>query len=314
MRSLSGEGNTGRALAKLRRAFDVVVRVYRAGAADDVDVMGAGLAFYALLGLFPALLAMVSILGLVASPAWVERLLESLTGVVPIEARSAISSVLRDFMSRPPARLSLGFIVPTGAVLWSASSAMGVFVRAINLAYDLPEHRSFFNRRLMALSFTLGAIVAIAVVVPAMTALPAVLQWLGVSVGLSLLRWPLIGALAFGALLVAFRYAPEDDRFRSYRSALPGAVVASVLWLVVSGLYSTYVAYLASYETSYGALEGVIVLAIWLYVSALVVLYGAELNAELATTPSSPKTPIHDRGVILPRVARSRATPGNHTA
>lgn len=301
-------------MTKLRRALDLIVRVYRAGADDDVDVMGAGLAFYALLGLFPALLAMISILGLIASPEWVQRLLESLTGVVPLEARSAISSVLSDFMSRPPARLSLGFVVPTAAVLWSASSAMGVFVRAINVAYDLPEHRGFFNRRLMALSFTLGAIVAIAVVVPAMTALPAVLQWLGVSVGLSLLRWPLIGVLAFGALLVAFRYAPEDHRFKSYRAALPGAIVASVLWLVVSGLYSTYVAYLASYGTSYGALEGVIVLAMWLYVSALVVLYGAELNAELAGAPSSPESPTRHRGVILPRAARSRATPGNHAA
>jgi membrane protein len=308
MRSLSG------ARSKLSRAVELALRVYRAGEDDDVDVMGAGLAFYALLGLFPALLAMISILGLVASPAWVQRLLQSLTGVVPFEAREAISSVLRDFTARPPARLSLGFVVPTVAVLWSASSAMGVFVRAINLAYDLPERRGFFGRRLLALSFTLGAIVAIAVVVPVMTALPAVLRWLGVGMGLSLLRWPLIGLLALGALLVAFRYAPEDDRFKSYRAALPGAVVASVFWVIVSGLYSTYAAYVASYETSYGALEGVIVLAIWLYVSALVVLYGAELNAELALSAGSPKAPIRKQGVILPRGEPSRATPGDHAA
>jgi membrane protein len=270
----------GSLLAAAKRLFALLRRVSDLADSHDADIVAAGLAFYGLLGLFPSLLAIVSVYGLVADPAEVEGALSSLAHALPAQARVLVVGGLAEFVERPSD--SLGFRLAFGllAALWSSSSAMAVLVRAINVAYGLPEHRSFFARRRIAVAFTLGGVASVAVVVPLLTALPKLLHLVRADLLTLFVPWVVLAVAAFLALLVLFRYAPYR-RGRSFRAAMPGAMAASLVWLLMSTVYSLYVRYVAQFTSTYGALEGVIVLELWLYVSALVLLYGAELNAEL---------------------------------
>jgi membrane protein len=158
---------------------------------------------------------------------------------------------------------------------------MGVLVRAINVAYDLPERRNFLQRRRVAVLFTLAAMLGMFVVIPVIAVLPQVLGFLHLGAMMAVLRWL---AMAVGAWLtfgLLYRYAAERSPLPSLRAVLPGATVAAVLWVLLCAVYSAYVQYFTSFSSTYGALTGVIVLEFWLYISALIVVYGAELNAEL---------------------------------
>lgn len=272
-------------LAALRSRFSSLFEIVHAlgdrGDRHDVDIVAAGLSFYALLGLFPGLLAVVSIYGLVADPATLQSVLSSLAHTLPPQARAVVNEGLVTFVERPSGDLTLRVVIGILAVLWSSSSGMGVLVRAINQAYGVSEHRSFFGRRAIALGFTAAGVVSVAVVVPALTALPKVLHALRADV-LTVLVPPLaFTGAAFLALLVLFRYAPYKHP-RTFKAVAPGAALAAGAWLLVSAGYSFYVRYLARLASTYGALEGVIVLLLWFYVSALVLLYAAELNVVLA--------------------------------
>ncbi|HEV8548832.1 MAG TPA: YihY/virulence factor BrkB family protein, partial [Polyangiaceae bacterium] len=257
----------------------------------------------ALLGLFPGMLAVISIYGLVADPSTVKGVLGTFAGTLPPQARAVVNEALVAFVVRPSGNLTLRVVVGILAVLWSSSNGMGVLVRAINTASDNRERRSFFARRAVALLFTLSGVIGIAVVVPAVTAVPKLLHRVNADL-LTLLGPPLVLAgTAFVALLVLFRYAPYK-RPPQLREVAPGAAVASVAWLLVSGGYSLYVRYLAQLTSTYGALEGVVVLELWFYFSAIVLLYAAELNTVLrrgATSDGPSSVPVS-------RVPPSRAT------
>ena len=246
----------------------------------DADIVAAGLSFYALLGLFPALLAVVSVYGLLADPEGLQRVVVDYARTLPPQARAVVLGSLTDFVARPSGSLTLSAVLGVLGVLWSSSSGMSVLVRAINVTHSLKKRRGFFRRRLVALVFTLSGIVGVVVVVPAITALPKILPVLGADAP-SLVLPPLVLAMfAFGALVMLFRFAPFGAP-RPFREVAPGAAAASVAWLGMSGLYSVYVRFLSSYTSTYGALEGVIVLELWFYFSALVMLYAAELNVLL---------------------------------
>lgn len=263
--------------SRYRRVLDVKRRAHE----HDIDIVAAGLSFYGLLGLFPALLALVSVYGLIADPASVEGMVDSLASTLPPQARALVVGELGKFVQRSSGELTFSLVFGIVAVLWSSSSGMSVLVRAINVAYEIEERRSFFARRLLALLLTMGAVAAVAFVVPAFTALPRLLHLLDAD-SLNVTIPPLgLGSAAFAALLLLFRYAPYE-RPQRFADVLPGAGLAAVTWLVVSAVYSLYVRYLARLTSTYGALEGVIVLELWFYFSSLVLLYAAELNVVLA--------------------------------
>lgn len=262
-----------------RRVWRLIVRVFNAADEDDVDIVAAGLAFYGLFGLFPTLLALVSLYGLIADPADVQEVLMPLVSNLPEQARQVVIAGVTEFVARSSGRLSLGLIVGLAVLLFSASTAMSALVRAINVAYDIPQRRSFFGRRRIAIGFTLAGIVGFAVIVPIIAALPKLLAFLKIP-ALGGLPW-IFALLSFVALVVLYRYAPDRENPPSVRGIVPGAVVASILWVGAGSLYSAYVKYFANYSSTYGALEGVIALQFWLFISALILLYGAELNAEL---------------------------------
>jgi len=269
----------------VKRYWDLIKRVSDEADADDADIVAAGLAFYGILGLFPAFLAMVSLYGLVADPIAIQQAISGVVRSLPAAGRDLIVGELSNFVARDSSSLSLSMVLSLLAVLWSASSAMSVLVRAINVAYDIPERRSFFKRRRVAILFTLAGMFGLFVLIPVIAVLPKLLTFFHIGSALSLLRWPVLAAIAWLAFGLLYRYAAQKSPLPSVRAVLPGATVAALLWIGLCAVYSLYVEYFTSFSSTYGALTGVIVLQFWLYISALILVYGAELNAELSRHP-----------------------------
>jgi membrane protein len=271
--------------ARFKRYWSLLKRVSAEADEDDADIVAAGLAFYGVLGLFPALLAMVSLYGLVADPVAIEHTIYAVTRSLPASARDLVIDELSKFVTSPSRSLSVSMVLAFLAVLWSASSAMSVLVRAINVAYDLPERRNFLQRRRVAVLFTLAAMLGLFVLIPLVALLPKLLTLFHVGAAVSLLRWPALALLAWLAFGVLYRYAAERSPLPTVRGVLPGATFSALLWVLLCAVYSAYVEYFTSFSATYGALTGVVVLEFWLYISALILVYGAELNAELEREP-----------------------------
>jgi len=266
---------------KIKRLWSLLKRVSDEADADDADIVAAGLAFYGVLGFFPALLAAVSLFGLIADPIAIQHAIYGIARSLPASGRDAVIGELSEFVARPSRSLSLSMILGLLAVLWSSSSAMGVLVRAINVAYDLPERRNFFQRRGVAVSSTLAAMLGMFLLIPVIAILPKALSFLHIGAAMVALRWLAMAGGAWLSFGVLYRYAAERSPLPSVRMVLPGATAAALLWVLLCAVYSAYVQYFTSFSSTYGALAGVIVLQFWLYVSSLIVVYGAELNAEL---------------------------------
>ncbi len=269
----------------LRRCWSLVKRVSDEADKDDADIVAAGLAFYGILGLFPALLAVVSIYGLVSDPVAIQNTIYGVARSLPRAGRDVLIGELSTFVARDSRSLSLSTLFGLAAVLWSASSAMGMLVRSINVAYDQPERHSFLKRRGIAVLFTLAGMFGLFVLIPTVALLPKILAVFHVGGALVLLRWPAMAVIAWLTFGLLYRYAAQRRPLPSVVAVLPGATLAALLWVGLCGVYSAYVEHFTSFSSTYGALTGVIVLEFWLYLSALIVVYGAELNAELYRHP-----------------------------
>jgi membrane protein len=270
-----------------KRGWSLALRVSEEASKDDADIVAAGLAFYGTLGLFPALIAVVSLYGLVADPIAIQHTIDSVARSLPGTARDLVSSELSKFVERDSRSLSVGMLFGLAAVLWSSSSAMSVLVRAINVAYDIPESHGYLKRRGVALLFTLAAMVGLLLLIPTVALLPRILRLFHAASSLVMLRWPALIAIAWLTFGLLYRYAAQRSPLPRVRQMLPGATLAATLWVGLCAVYSAYVEYFTSFSATYGALTGVIVLEFWLYLSAQIVVYGAELNAELLRHPWS---------------------------
>jgi membrane protein len=268
-----------------KKYWGLIKRVSDEADEDDADIVAAGLAFYGTLGLFPALLAMVSLYGLIADPIAIQHAIYSVARSLPPAARDLVTGELSSFIARDSRSLSAGMVLGFLAVLWSASSAMSVLVRAINVAYDIPERRSFFKRRRLAVLFTLAGMLGLFVLIPLTAVLPKLLTFFHIESALVLLRWPAMLALAWLTFGLLYRYAAQKSPLPTVKAVFPGAGIAALLWVGLCAVYSAYVQYFTNFTSTYGALTGVIVLQFWLYISALITVYGAELNAELVRHP-----------------------------
>ena len=271
--------------ARFKDYWALLKRVSDEADADDADIVAAGLAFYGFLGLFPALLAVVSLYGLVADPIAIQNAIWGVARSLPASARNLVIGELAKFITQDTGSLSVGMLVGFLAVMWSASSAMTALVRAINVAHDLPETHGFFKRRGVAVLFTLAGMLGLFIIIPLLAVLPKLMIWLRVGAITALLRWPLIFTLAWLTFAVLYRYAVQKSPLPRMRAVLPGATTAAALWTLLCMVYGFYVEYLTSFSATYGALSGVIVLEFWLYISGLITVYCAELNAELARRP-----------------------------
>jgi membrane protein len=270
---------------------------------DNVGLISAGVAFYFLLALAPALASFVSIYGLVLEPSEVQTQVEDLSTVLPADARSIITDQLERIVSQPDATLGLSFIISLGLALWSTSAATKSIMTAMNIAYEEKEKRGFIRFNANALMLTLGAIVFIAVSLALIAVVPAVIDRLGLGrageIAVAVLRWPILGVLVLGGLAAMYRYAPSRDEPK-WSWVTTGSVVATVLWLAASAGFSLYVSKFGNYNETYGSLGAIVVMMLWMYITAYVVILGAELNAEMEhqtarDTTVGPEKPLGQR-------------------
>ncbi len=261
----------------------VLQRAWAEQQKDNIGLIAAGIAYYAFTALFPALIAAVTLYGLIADPAQVATQTKSLTDSLPSDAASLIRGQLETIASGPSSALGVGLVVGVLAALFSASGGVGNLIKAINIAYDEEETRGFVKLRGLALLLTVGAVLFVVVAIGLIAVLPAVFKSVGLgAVGTALafvLRWVALVAFMMVALAVLYRLAPDRDAPKLRWVGL-GAVVATVLWIAASAALSIYVGHFGSYGKTYGALAGVVVLLLWLYITAFIVLLGAEINSE----------------------------------
>ena len=287
--------------------WDILKRVTREVSRDHVMLVAAGVAFYGLLAIFPGIAALMAIAGIVLDPQTVVDQLAQLEAVLPAEAAEIILGQAEDVAGSQSGRL--GFTAALGLLItfWSASAGVSALMEGINLAYDEEDQRGFVRRTLVRLMLTLGliltliAIVAIAVVLPAalqfLTALGPVMQTL-----IAVLRWAAIFLIVVAMLAALYRFAPNRDDAQ-WRWTTPGALVATALWVVGSVAFAIYVRNFASYQETFGALAGVVILLIWLWLSAIIILLGAEFDSEMEaqtrrdTTVGEPQ-PMGRRGAV----------------
>jgi membrane protein len=280
---------------------DIAKRTAKEVKADQVPLLSAGVAFYTLLALFPAIIAGVSIYGLVADPATVQSQVRELTERLSPQTAEIVGNQLVQVTSGAGAALGVATVIGILTALWSASSGMKALITGVNLAYDETESRKFLKLRGLSILLTLGAMVLLAVAgativgfPPVADNLPTVLQWV-----VSILRFLVLAALLIGGLAVLYRYAPDRDEPK-WTWVSWGSVIATVLWVLASIGFSIYANAFGNYNKTYGALAGVIILMFWLFLTAFVVLVGAELNTEMELqtakdTTAGPTKPLGER-------------------
>jgi membrane protein len=262
----------------------ILARTRRQMGKDNLSALAAGAAFQALLTIFPTLTAVVSLYGLVADPNMVERQITAMQGVLPPEAVKLIAAWLQALVQGPATRFGIGLIVSVLLAFWSMWSATGVLMTAVNICYGEEEKRGFvsFNLHALALGgglalFGTAALALVAVLPAALAILPLSAAWGDV---LALIRWPILAGIVILALAIVYRYAP-DRAEPKWQWISWGSVAATALWILGSIGFTTYVSKVGSYDKTYGSLGGVIVLLLWFYLTAYVILAGAVLNAEI---------------------------------
>jgi len=263
---------------------DILMRVKRQMSEDRLSIVAAGVAFYALLAVFPALIALVALYGLAFDPKQVSDQVAALGGVLPPQAADILLGQLQDLTGTRRGALGLGAIGGLALALWSASAGVRTLMEALNVAYDEEEKRGFLSFYGTALLLTLAAILGAIVAILAVVALPIVVKFLGLGSLLegliSLARWPIVAAAMMLGFAVIYRYGPSREEPRwSWVSA--GAVVATLLWIAGSALFSLYVTKFGNYNETYGSVGAIVILLTWFLLTAYAILIGAEVNAEM---------------------------------
>lgn len=264
----------------LRGWRQVVQRGWAGAQADQVPLLGAGVAFFAFLALFPALIALVTMYGLFADPGVIADQVNSLSAL-PAEVRQLVVDQINN---QNRAALGWSAVISVAIALFSASGGVNQLMIAVNVAYDGESRRSAIQRRLIALGLTLGSIVFIVVMLGLVAAVPPLLRQVfgdspAIRVALSAARWVLVVVLVAAALAVLYRVAP-DRSSPKLRWVSVGAAIATLLWLLASIGFSVYVSTFGNYAKTYGVFAAVIVLLLWLWITSYAVLLGAEINAE----------------------------------
>jgi membrane protein len=254
---------------------------------DNLSDWAAALTYYGLLSFFPALLALVSLVGLFGDPkATTDKITEIVTAVGPESGAETFKGPIESITSN---RGAAGFtlILGLGAALWSASAYVGAFIRASNVIYETPEGRPFWKLRPLQVAVTLAMILLIALVAIGLVLTGPIVEAVAEPIGLSdtaitvwdIAKWPVLAAL-FAAAIAVLYYASPNAKLRGFRWVTPGSLVAIAIWILASAAFALYVANFGSYDKTYGTLGGVIVLIVWFWITNLAILFGHQLNAE----------------------------------
>ena len=248
----------------------------------NTTLVAAGVAFYAFLALIPALVAFISIYGLVANPANVTTQVKAVASALPKEVQNFFVYQLTSIIHANRAGVSITLIVAIVLALWSASGGMAALVTGVHVAHELDQPKSFVKRRGKALALTLGAMVFLGIVIFVIAALPPVLSNVGLGsagrIVFGILRWPILAAVMVAGIGFLYRFSMKDAPRGWLGIVTPGAVVAMIGWLIASALFAVYTANFSSYSKTYGALASIVVLLLWLWLSCVLVLIGAEVD------------------------------------
>jgi membrane protein len=287
--------------------WDIALRLREKLEADNVALVAAGLALYGMLAVFPGLAALVAIYGLFASPAEITAHLANVDAVLPRDAREIFREQLQDLAGREPGALGIGLAISLGVALWSARRGAWALMVAMNVAYGERERRGFVRRNLVALGFTVASMLGFLFLLVVGIAVPVILAEfpLGpfLDPAINVARWGVLWAFVVLGLAVVYRYAPSRRNAR-WRWVSWGSTLAATFWLLGSLGFALYLRYFDTLGETYGAIGGVVVLLMWFFLSAYVIVLGAEINAEMEhqtkeDTTRDPRAPLGHRGAHM---------------
>jgi membrane protein len=297
---------------------DILVRTYREIQEDRLLALAAGVVFYSLVALFPAIAAGVSSYALFANAATVSNHLQIAADIVPGNVLDLMGTEIARIAAKSDGKLTFGFLVGLGIALWSANAGMKAIFDALNIIYDENEKRGLVRLNLMSLFFTVCAIAGVGLAIALVVVFPLLLATFGVTSFdhpfVRYLRWPVLFVLIILGLSVLYRYGPSRQRVK-WRWISVGSVFAAVAWLAVSSLFSWYLGNFANYNATYGALGAVVGLMMWMWLSTIVVLVGAELNSEIEHQTAhdstvGPDKPLGSRGAVMADTVGAAVTSG----
>jgi len=261
----------------------ILRRAWQGAAKRNLSLVAGGVTYYLLVALFPALAALVSVYGLVTNPADVAKSVEALSDMLPPAAVTLIGNALDELVSASSRSLGLGALIGFAIALWSSVRGMTGLMAALNIAYDQPERRGFIRFNATALLLTAVVVIGGLIALALLAGLPVLLKeagagrpgrWIGLVV-----EWPVLIVFAMGMVALIYRYGP-DRRRSKWKWASTGVVVATILWILGSILFTIFVYYFGNYNRMYGSLGLPLVLLTWMWSSVFVVLFGAEINGE----------------------------------
>lgn len=283
---------------------DIVLRVYQKISEHRLLALAAGITYYTLLAIFPALAALVAVYGLFSDPTTITQHLDQLSGVLPGGAIDVARDQLTRLASKGKQTLGWTFIISLAVSLWSANAAMKSLFDTLNIIYGETEKRGFIKLNLISLFFTLAGIAFLLLALGAVVVAPVVLKFIGLSDVADLLlrigRWPVLFVMVTLALAVIYRYGPSRETPR-WRWITWGSAMAAALWLAASALFSWYAASFGTFNETYGSLGAVIGFMTWLWISSIAILIGAEIDAQMEhqtarDTTTGPAKPMGARG------------------
>jgi membrane protein len=254
---------------------------------DNLSDWAAALTYYGLLALFPALIAMVSLIGIFGDPETTTgTLTEIIEEIGPASASETFKGPIESIVDNRSAA-GLAFVIGLALALWSASGYVGAFTRASNIIYETPEGRPFWKLRPLQIAVTLAMIVMMALLAIGLVLTGPVVSAIAGPVGLSgtavdvwnVAKWPVMAAI-FILMVDVLYYTTPNVKLRGFRWVTPGALVAIVVWAVASAAFAFYVSNFSSYDKTYGTLAGLVVLLLWFWITNLAILFGHQMNAE----------------------------------
>jgi membrane protein len=283
----TGRRPEGPAHKRKGSAFQTLKRTFTEFSEDNLTDSAAALTYYAVLSIFPALIAMLSIVGIVGDPKTVTSSLTKIIGSIGPASATATFKGPIESLANSSGTAGIMLIVGIVAALWTASGYVGAFMRASNVIYEVEEGRSFIKLRPLQMLVTLVLIVLLALVLASLVLTGPIASAVGSAVGLggtavtawNIAKWPVLFLVVVFMITVLY-YASPNAKLGGLKSTLPGSALAIVVWLLASAGFAFYVANFGSYNKTYGALGGVIVFLVWLWITNVAILLGAEINAE----------------------------------
>jgi membrane protein len=271
---------------------DVALRVFHGISKNRITTIAGGVTFFVLLALFPGLAGLISLYGLIADSSTINQHLSNLDGVLPEGAMQILREQLQQLTSQPPQKLGFATLASLAISLWSANGGIKAIFEGLNSVYEEDEKRSFIKLNAISLALTMGALAFVIVALLTITVVPTVLSFVGlpsVSEIVNYARWPALLVVASLMIATIYRFGPSREQ-PQWRWISPGSIFAAVTWIAASLLFSWYTSHFGSYNKTYGSLGAAVGFMTWIWISTMVILIGAKLNAELEHQTSSDTT------------------------